>query len=153
MGSVLCSREHGCSPAENYWRKMSSSNLRPKWWQLYLTFPLLIALFVLDARLEISVRGHQAVQIGILLLVYGLVHLWLRANANALSKMDRSQPGMVTVIRIPPYELPETDKVKRPMFQLSGSEVKGVLSETYEMDYIDAEALPIDEVSQELKKE
>ena len=35
-------------------------------------------------------RGHQAVQIGIILLVYGLIHLWLKANAAALSNMDQS---------------------------------------------------------------
>ncbi len=61
---------------------MSSNYARPKWWQLYLTFPLLIALFAVDSRLKISMRGHQAVQIVIVLLIYRLVHLWLRANAK-----------------------------------------------------------------------
>jgi hypothetical protein len=131
---------------------MFSSNIRPKWWQLYLTFPLLIVLFVVENRLKISTRGHQAVQIGILLLIYGLVHLWLRANAAALSKMDRIQDhATFTVIEIHPYQLSEKDK--RSVFQLPDSEIKGVLSDTFEMEYIDAEAFPIDEVSQELNKE
>jgi hypothetical protein len=119
---------------------MSSSNIRPKWWQLYFTFLLLIALFLLDARLKLSVRGHQVVQIGIILFVYGLVHLWLKANATALSQMDRRQyHGTVTVIRIPPLELPEAETDKRSMFELPNSEAKGMLSDTFEMDYIDAE--------------
>ena len=68
---------------------MTSPNNSPKWWQLYLTFPLLIALFVMDHRLKISTPGHQAVQIGIVLLVYGLIHLWLKANRSAFSKWIR----------------------------------------------------------------
>ncbi len=70
---------------------MYSSNSNPKWWQFYLTFPLLIALFILDSRFRISTRGHQAVQIGIILLVYGLIHLWLKANRSALLQMDRQK--------------------------------------------------------------
>ncbi len=126
---------------------MSSSNIRPKWWQVYLTFPLLIALFVVDSRLKISTRGHQAVQIGIILLVYGLIHLWLKANASVLSERDRiPDHGTFTVIHIP-------NKDKRPMFQLPDSELKGVLSDTFELGYVDAEFLPVDEVPQELDKE
>jgi hypothetical protein len=133
---------------------MNTSTARPKWWQVYLTLPLLIALFILDSRLRLSVRGHQAVQIGIILLVYGLIHLWLKANAAALSNMDQRQVrGTVIVTRIPVQQLPEPKNDKRPMFQLSHSEIKGTLSDTFEMDIIDAEFLPVDEVPQELNKE
>jgi hypothetical protein len=133
---------------------MFSSTSRPKWWQLYLTFPLLMALFAVDSRLRISTRGHQAVQIGILLLVYGLVHLWMKANGSALSKLDRRQGyGRVNVIRIPPHRLPGSDRDTHSMLQLPDSEIKGVLSNTIEMDYIDAESFPIDEVRQEMNKE
>ena len=134
---------------------MSSNYARPKWWQLYLTFPLLIALFAADNRFKLSVRGHQAVQIGIVLIVYGLIHLWQKANATALSEMDRRQyRGTVTVIRIPPYPLPDTNNDRRPMLQLPDSEIKGTLSDTFEMDYIDAEFIsPIDKVPQGSKKE
>ena len=93
-------------------------------------------------------------QIGILLLVYALVHLWLKANSTALSKMDQRQyRGTIRVIRIPPSQLSDSGKDSRPMFQLPASEIKGMLSDTFEMDYIDAEAFPVDEVPQELKKE
>ena len=109
---------------------------------------------MLDSRLKISARGHQAVQIGIVLLVYGLVHLWLKANAKALSNMDQRQfHGTVTVTRVPSYQLPESNKDKRPIFQFSNSEIKGTLSDTFEMDYIDADFFSVDEVSQESKKE
>ncbi len=122
---------------------MSSSNTRPKWWQLYLTFPLVIVLFVVENRLNISIRGHQAVQVGIIMLVYGLILLWLKANSVALWKMNLKQyHGTIRVIQIPPYQLPDAGKDERPMFQLPDSEIKGVLSDTFEMDYIDAEFFP-----------
>ena len=133
---------------------MFSSNTRPKWWQLYLTFPLLIGLFMVDFRLKLSARGHQAVQIGILLLVYGLVHLWLKANATALSKMDQGHfQGTVIVTRVPQDYLTEPKSEKQSILQFNHSEVNGTLSDTFEMDYIDAQYISVDEVPQELNKE
>jgi len=137
---------------------MSPNHARPprcaQWWQLYLTFPLLIALFAVDTRLKLSTRGHQVMQIGILLLIYGLIHLWLKANARALSRMDHRQHyGTFRVIRIPPYQPPESKTDQHPLFQLPASEIKGVLGDTFEMDCIDAESFPVDEVSKELNKE
>jgi len=133
---------------------MSSSNLHPKWWQLYLTFPLLIILFVAESQLRISSRGHQAVQIADVLLIFGLIHLWIKANSSALSRMDQEQYyGRVTVIRIPPDQLSDLEIEERSTITPLTSEIKGVLSDTFEMDYIDAEAFPINEVSPELKKE
>lgn len=135
---------------------MSSNHSHPKWWQLYLIFPLLIALFAVDTQLKLSMRGHQVIQIGTVLLTYGLVHVWLKANARALSAMDRAQfSGRVTVIRLQPHQLHATDNEskQRPMFQLPDSEIKGTLSDTFEMDYIDAEFIPMDEAVHGLNKE
>ncbi len=131
---------------------MPLSNPRPKWWQLYLTFPLLVVLFILETRLRISQSGHQLVQLGILLLVYGLIHLWLKSNAKALSALDRVRVMRVPIIHA--YPLPDDEKRKRPIFRLPDSEIKGTLSDTFEADYIDAEFVsPRDEIAQELKKE
>ena len=125
---------------------MSSSNLRPKWWQVYLTLPLLAVLFVVDSRLKIPARGHQIVQIGIILLVYGLIHLWIKANSAALSHMDRERyRGRVTVIRIPADPLPDPGTAQGPLFQVPDAEIKGVLSNTFEADYIDAESFTVHE--------
>ena len=59
---------------------MYTNMARPKWWQLYLTFLLLIVLLILDIRFKLSLHEHQAVQIGIILTVYGLIRLWLNAS-------------------------------------------------------------------------
>ncbi len=133
---------------------MSTNHTHPKWWQVYLTFPLLVALFIFDHSLELSERGHVVVQIGILVFVYWLIHLWLKTNATALSEMDQKQyRNTYTVIRIPPHQLPNANNSKRPTFQFSNSEIKGTLSNTFEMDYIDAKFSSVDEVQQELNKE
>jgi hypothetical protein len=57
------------------------------------------------------------------------------------------------VVQIPPYQASATGNDKRPMFQLPDSEIKGMLSDTFEMDIIDAKLLPIDDVSEGLNKE
>lgn len=129
----------------------SNSPRRPKWWQVYLSFPLLVALFTLEGRLKLSSGVHLAAQIGILLLVYGLIHLWLKANSVPLSQMDQTpSPTRVTVIPAAPYRLSGEE---RPIFQLPDSEIKGVLGDTFEMDYIDVDSFPADPVPQELHKE
>lgn len=133
---------------------MISSNNHPKWWQIYLTFPLLIALFVLDHRLETSTRGHEVVQIGIILLVYGLIYGWLKANSRAISRRDRQKYyGRLMVVQIPPAQLPEAKVEKRPILQLPNSGVKGALSNTFEMNFVDADSVPADKASQEMNKE
>jgi hypothetical protein len=126
---------------------MSPSNPRPKWWQLYLTFPVLIALFALDGRLKISARGHQAVQIGIILLIYGLIHLWLKANSGALSQMDRTQHSRtIRIVRVPAAESPEAHRERRSILQLSDGEIQGLLTDTMDMRFIDAESSTLDDV-------
>ncbi len=128
---------------------MNSTNLRPKWWQLYLSFPLLIALFVVDTRLRLSTRGHEAVQIMILVLVYGLIHLWLKANARALSRMDQqAYGGTIRVIQIPIAYDPEGNNQSRPMLQIPESEIKGLLTDTANLNYVDADSSSLHEIHQ-----
>jgi hypothetical protein len=68
--------------------------------------------------------------------------------------MDQQrQYGSFRVIEIPPYQISSTGDDIQPILQLPNSEIKGVLSDTIEMNYVDAEAFPVDEVSHELKKE
>ena len=126
---------------------MSSRTAHPKWWQVYLTLPLLIALFVLDGRLRISPRGHQAVQIGIVLLVYGLIHLWLKANRSALTREVREQPLKIyRVIEIPSDGSPELEGERKSILQLPDSEIQGLLGDGPEMSYTDAEVLSNQEI-------
>ena len=126
---------------------MNSKNIHPRWWQLYLTFPLLLGLFVMDHRLKLSSRGHQAVQIGALLLIYGLVHQWLKANAIGLSRMDQQKyQGTFKVIRIPAVRESEVDHERKPILQLSDSDIKGLLTDSMDMSYLDINSAPMKEL-------
>jgi hypothetical protein len=129
---------------------MKSKTANPKWWQLYLLLPLLVGLFLVDFRLELSTRGHQIVQIGILLFVYWLVHLWLKANEPALCKMDTPRQGTIITI----IQFPLRDQIRnQPLLQLPETEVKGVLGDTFEMDTTETEIFPMKEISQDYQKE
>jgi hypothetical protein len=117
---------------------MSPSSLHPKWWQVYLTFPLLIVLFVLDGLLRISTRGHEVIQIGIVLLIFGLIHLWLKANRSALLGEDREQRVKIyRVIDIPPAGSPVLEGEKKSILHLSDSEIHGLLGDDMEISYTD----------------
>jgi hypothetical protein len=124
-------------------------DVRPKWWQLYLALPLLIGLFMVDFRLKLSTRGHQIVQLGILLFVYWLVHLWLKANQATLRKMDTPRHGtIITIIQYPS----RNQNRNQPLLQLPETEVKGVLGDTFEMD-TETEIFQMKEISQDYQKE
>ena len=114
---------------------MYSKQNQPKWWQLYLTFPLLIALFAGEYRLQLTDGEHQALQLGIMVFVFLLIARWLKNNSSALSRMDRMEYHKTfTVIHIPPYESEQTDPTQPSPHQMAYSEIKGVLSDTFEMD-------------------
>ena len=119
---------------------MYSKRNQPKWWQLYLTFPLLIALFVGEYRLQLTDGEHQALQLGIIVVVFLLIFRWLKNNSSALSRMDRMEYHKTfTVIHIPPYESEETDRIEPSLHHMTYLEVKGVLSDTFEMDQVPQE--------------
>jgi hypothetical protein len=56
----------------------------PAWWLLPALLPLLAGLFVVEKRAALPPGGHTAAQASIVLFIYGLVWLWLRANTLQL---------------------------------------------------------------------
>jgi hypothetical protein len=54
---------------------------------LYTLVPLMGGLLVLEHRASLSPAGHKLAQIGIVLCIYGVVWLWLRANTLALLRV------------------------------------------------------------------
>jgi hypothetical protein len=63
---------------------MSRKNRNLIWWPLFALLPLTIGLLLLDTRLILPTWGHQVVQSGIVLLVFGLAARWIGANEPAL---------------------------------------------------------------------
>jgi hypothetical protein len=56
----------------------------PAWWMLYALVPVMGGLLVLEFRAPLSPGWHKGLQVGIILFVYGLVWVWLRANDIAM---------------------------------------------------------------------
>ena len=119
--------------------RTSSGRSHPKWWQLYVMLPILLGLFLVEMRLPLTAFENVAVQLGILLLIYGFIHLWLRANRRALLGLDEEQgEWRVRVYEIPPARLQSRDNVvdvnpESSLFRFPEAGLKGVLSDTFEL--------------------
>ncbi len=114
---------------------MSSRKNKPQWWQVYAMLPVLAGLFLLEMRLPLSSTGHIIAQVGILVLVYSFIHIWLRVNRRALMGLDEeSGKWMFRVYEFPPVEKVGKRMEERPIFQIPDAGLKGVLSTTFEMD-------------------
>lgn len=68
---------------------------KPKWWLLYSTVPLMIGALVLEARLPNPETVHRVFELGIVLVEFSLMGLWLRANADALQNEEMEQEHWV----------------------------------------------------------
>ena len=133
--------------------EMETKAATPKWWLLYLTFPLLMGLFFLDSRLDIAAGAHELFQLSSVLVEFVLVQVWLRANASALRQMDdESYQTQITVIEFPATPGRDAARGTRPIVPAPDTEIKGVLSDTFEMETVDAGARHRGEVSQEVRK-
>jgi len=83
---------------------MGKEGRRPSWWQLWLLLPAFGILAFLEARALLSPAGHRVVEVAIILVVYGLVSVWLRANQAGLLRESRdalAQTRVGTVIYLP----------------------------------------------------
>jgi hypothetical protein len=84
-------------------------NRKPAWWLLYALVPIMVALFVIEHYLVLSELGHKLVQLVIVVVVFGAMALWVRANETSLtsySKRDSTREEL----RITEYEPPESDE-------------------------------------------
>ena len=67
---------------------MKKSPKKPNAWVLFSILPFMAALLWLDGDLRIPVAVHQILEIGIVLLAFGLMALWVHANQAALIEED-----------------------------------------------------------------
>lgn len=63
---------------------MNIRKRRAAWWQLWLLFPVLGILAVLDVRTPLSRVAHIALEIGIVLIIFGVVWVRMRADQVAM---------------------------------------------------------------------
>jgi hypothetical protein len=134
---------------------MVTKNAPPKakWWQLYISFPVLLGLFVLDTHLRLSDGGHEALQLGSLLLEFILIQRWLHANSSALNYIDDETYGRtITVIEVSPSPLAAFEGDARGAWLLPPLEIKGVLGDTFEMETMDASSKTAEEAVQSARR-
>jgi hypothetical protein len=65
--------------------------IRPRWWTLYLTFLSGLSLLFVESQIMVSANLHRFIEIGIVLLMFGLVFVWLSANQQGLMQEDRER--------------------------------------------------------------
>jgi hypothetical protein len=83
---------------------MSENKRRPSWILLYFLVALLFSLFVIEVRLTMSGVAHRVVEIGIVLVIYYLVWLWVKANDAAMiqEELDRKRALKLEVLSLVP---------------------------------------------------
>jgi hypothetical protein len=72
---------------------MFNQERRPRWGILYMALPLAAGLFWLQMQAPLPEVGHRAAEVGVVLLTFGLVELWLRANRLAILNEDYRNHG------------------------------------------------------------
>jgi hypothetical protein len=72
---------------------------KPRWWPLYAIFPISVGLLWLDGRLTLQPQAHQLLEIGIVLLSFGCMALWVRGQPTA--------PGKESAAHITYHVLPD----------------------------------------------
>jgi hypothetical protein len=83
---------------------MFSQKRGPRWGLLYMIVPLAVGLLWLQLQTPLPEAGHKVAEVGVILLTYGLVALWLWANRLAILHEDYrrhekiSQPSRIRVI-------------------------------------------------------
>ena len=67
---------------------MHRKKQRPSWWLLYLSLLMMIVLFLVEIRLSMSDTSHRFAELIIVLIFFGSLSLWLKANGGALIQED-----------------------------------------------------------------
>jgi hypothetical protein len=67
---------------------MYGKKQRPSWWLLYLSLPMMIGLILVEMRQPLPETGHKMAEFVILLVIFGYIWLWSKANAGALIQED-----------------------------------------------------------------
>ena len=61
------------------------NKVRPKWLLLFALVPLMIGFLVVDDEMPIVPWAHELLEIGILLVVFALMFVWMHSNRVALT--------------------------------------------------------------------
>ncbi|CAG0945448.1 hypothetical protein ANRL1_02354 [Anaerolineae bacterium] len=88
---------------------------KPTWWLVFALTPLMIVLLVIESQTPGSIIEHRILEIGIVLLTFGLMGLWVHANQAALINEDLEkeqwviEPDPKLGSNMDPHDLPLVD--------------------------------------------
>lgn len=80
---------------------MKKGSKRPTWWLLYLSAAVILGLFWLEVKMPLSEIGHTWAQAGLVLVLFGLVMTWLRANDAAFLVDEYEKYKKTTIANAP----------------------------------------------------
>lgn len=75
---------------------MQNNHVRPNWLILILLSGIILRLFWLEVKAPFSQAGHIWAEIGLALLLYGVVAGWLKVNELAFTMEDRENLPVLT---------------------------------------------------------
>jgi hypothetical protein len=118
---------------------MSAHTRQPRWWQLYALIPAVVGLFVAENGLRVSRLGHEGVQFGVVVVVFGFVQWWLSANRHELMEAERRQAhdlgrGNGFHARELITGRTEDQALETPMFRLPPTGLRHTLEDTFDLD-------------------
>jgi hypothetical protein len=88
---------------------------KPNWWLVYALVPLVIGSLILEGQLSIPPVIHRIAESGIVLMGFGSMLLWVRANEGALidEEIEKEpwtiEPDPAAKAAIDPALLPSAD--------------------------------------------
>jgi hypothetical protein len=67
---------------------------KPNWWQLYVLVPTMVAALLVDSRMTYSATMHQYVEIGIVVVTFALMALWIQVNRAGIETEEFDQTSI-----------------------------------------------------------
>lgn len=92
---------------------------KANWWLLYATVPLMIIALVIESRMTYTQTTHQVAEIGIVIVAFGLMALWVQANRAAVEREESE-------ITYSSAELPATQAYVVDLSELSRAKVEDI---------------------------
>ena len=109
---------------------MSNQTMRPKWWQVYAMLVALLGLFWLEAHARLTGTDHVLAELGILVLIFGSLRAWLKANRAALMESDPTEAGWgVGICDIPAAEEAEDEPGRQGMDAVASAGIQAHLKD------------------------
>ena len=92
---------------------------KPRWSLLYLTVPLMVILLILQGEMPSAPTVHEVPEMGIVLVCFGLMVVWVHGNQAALlnEQFEKERWELHTYDSEPdldPRHLPLADIVEEP---------------------------------------